>query len=44
MAGTVGHTAKHPFRSRTWLAPGKSFGHEVEVSDAAGPVDRLVAF
>jgi uncharacterized protein (TIGR03086 family) len=27
-----------------YRGPGKSFGYEVEVSDAAGPVDRLVAF
>jgi len=27
-----------------YRGPGKSFGYEVEVPDAAGPVDRLVAF
>ena len=27
-----------------YRGPGKSFGYEVEVSDDAGPVDRLVAF
>ena len=27
-----------------YRGPGKSFGEEVAVSDAAGPVDRLVAF
>jgi uncharacterized protein (TIGR03086 family) len=27
-----------------YRGPGKTFGYEVEVSDAAGPVDRLVAF
>jgi uncharacterized protein (TIGR03086 family) len=27
-----------------YRGPGKSFGYEVEVSDAAGPVNRLVAF
>jgi uncharacterized protein (TIGR03086 family) len=27
-----------------YRGPGKSFGYEVEVSDSAGPVDRLVAF
>ena len=27
-----------------YRGPGKSFGHEVAVSDAAGPVERLVAF
>ena len=27
-----------------YRGPGKSFGYEVGVSDAAGPVDRLVAF
>jgi uncharacterized protein (TIGR03086 family) len=27
-----------------YRGPGKSFGYEVEVSDAAGPLDRLVAF
>lgn len=27
-----------------YRGPGKTFGYEVEVSEAAGPVDRLVAF
>jgi len=27
-----------------YRGPGKTFGYEVEVSDDAGPVDRLVAF
>jgi uncharacterized protein (TIGR03086 family) len=27
-----------------YRGPGKSFGYEVEVSDSAGPLDRLVAF
>lgn len=27
-----------------YRGPGKSFGYEAEVADAAGPVDRLVAF
>jgi uncharacterized protein (TIGR03086 family) len=40
LALVTGRTMLQP----EYRGPGKSFGYEVEVPDAAGPVDRLVAF
>ena len=40
LALVTGRTMLQP----EYRGPGKSFGYEVEVPDAAGPVDRLLAF